>query len=83
MAGQSFVGCKPCDRCTVPTVQQNRGARRADGEPTATLQTFRAHQGKVFFGANVVNREPNGTLTVGDAVHVRTRLWTPVAGLSA
>jgi uncharacterized protein YcbX len=37
-------------------------------EPLATLATFRAPEGKVLFGQNLVRERAGGTLRVGDEV---------------
>lgn len=59
---------KPCARCVVTTVDQSTGERGR--EPLATLATFRARDGKVLFGQNLVP-ERLGSLRAGDAVEVR------------
>lgn len=52
-----FSGVKPCARCTVPTVNQDTGAKGK--EPLATLSRYRARAGKVFFGQNVLAIDHN------------------------
>ncbi len=61
-------GVKLCSRCSVPTIDPGLG-KPTGKEPIATLKTFRKHNGKVFFGMNVVHSN-NGTLTIGDRVQV-------------
>jgi len=78
-----FRVAKPCARCKVPTVDQNRG--EFDGkEPSRTLATFRmakqafsdtyeAFQLKpnsVVFGENLIPENPGGAITVGNTVEV-------------
>jgi len=59
---------KPCDRCVVTTIDQSSGV--AGKEPLRTLATFRARDGRVWFGENLVHHG-QGTLSVGDVVTVR------------
>ncbi len=67
-----FEVCKPCARCSIPTVDQARGDAPDVREPTATLATFRrTSESKVMFGQNVIHRGL-GTLCVGDRVTVQT-----------
>jgi uncharacterized protein YcbX len=62
-----FRGVKPCDRCAVTTVDPATGERGKD--PLATLARFRARDGKVWFGMNLIH-DGRGTLRVGDPVTV-------------
>ncbi len=64
---------KPCARCTVTTVDQNRGV--FDGpQPIEALRQTRFSGDRrvpgVLFGWNAVPREAGATLSVGDAVEV-------------
>ena len=59
---------KPCDRCSVPTVDPQRGML-AGPEPIATLSTYRERDGMVYFGMNAIP-EYSGTVSVGDMVRV-------------
>ncbi len=54
---------KPCDRCSVTTIDPETG--RAGKEPLKTLATFRERDGKVYFGVNLVP-SGGGELAVGD-----------------
>jgi uncharacterized protein YcbX len=56
---------KPCDRCVVTTIDQATGV--GGKEPLRTLATFRARDGAVWFGENLVHHA-QGALAVGDAV---------------
>ena len=72
---------KPCARCTVPTVDQQRGVFTGD-EPLATLRRIRmsadARVPGVLFGWNAIPRRL-GTIRVGDPVEVpATRPAWPV-----
>jgi uncharacterized protein YcbX len=58
---------KPCARCQVPAVDPATGI--AGREPMRTLGRFRRFEGKVYFGQNVVFRQPGG-LSVGDDVRI-------------
>jgi uncharacterized protein YcbX len=64
-----FRVCKPCARCTVPTVDQATGLR--GNEPLTTLSTYRkGEDGKVFFGQNVINTQKSGEIILGSEVTV-------------
>lgn len=60
-----FRGVKPCDRCTVTTVDPDTGTRGP--EPLRTLSTYRKDGNKVLFGMNLVH-EQRGPIAVGDPV---------------
>ena len=63
-------GVKACERCAVPTVDQNTGERRGP-EPIRTLSTYRrlGDGGGVFFGRNLLVRR-GGRVALGDRVRV-------------
>lgn len=67
IGSEIFHVVKPCERCTIPTVNQ----RTADKgqEPLRTLATYRANDGNVLFGMNLIH-ETSGTLNVGDEVRI-------------
>ena len=71
-----FRVVKPCPRCVVTTVDQATGVRDPAGEPLATLATFRRHDGKVWFGMNLIH-EGTGRLRLGDTVDVISRRGAP------
>ncbi len=71
-----FRVVKPCPRCVVTTVDQATGVRDVAGEPLATLATFRKHDGKVWFGMNLIH-EGAGHLRLGDPVEVISRRGAP------
>jgi uncharacterized protein len=56
---------KPCDRCVIPTTDQDTAERGK--EPLRTLNTYRKVDGQVLFGQNVVHLGL-GRLRVGDEV---------------
>jgi uncharacterized protein YcbX len=58
---------KPCDRCSITTVDPRSGA--AGKEPLATLAEYRKRDGKVLFGQNCVHHGP-GSVRVGDEVEI-------------
>jgi hypothetical protein len=58
-----FEVAKPCERCTVPTVDQDTGIRSP--EPILTLGSYRTVDGSIYFGQNLIH-EAQGILTVGD-----------------
>ncbi|EYF05522.1 MOSC domain-containing protein [Chondromyces apiculatus] len=60
-----FQVTKPCARCALVTVDQERGV--AGKEPLATLATYRKDQGQVLFGQNMVPTG-RGVIRVGDPV---------------
>lgn len=62
-----FEVAKPCERCTIPTVDQETGIRAS--EPILTLSSYRTIGGKVYFGQNLTH-DTQGMLAVGNEVHV-------------
>lgn len=58
---------KPCDRCSITTVDQRSAA--VGKEPLATLASYRQRDGKVLFGQNCVHHGP-GSVRVGDEVEI-------------
>ena len=69
VGGIEFDIVKPCMRCTIPTINIERGEFDADGEPLRTLKTYRRTAKGVSFGQNLIPRGV-GTLHIGDAVEV-------------
>ncbi len=67
--GARFHSVKPCDRCSVTTIDQKSGAKTG-AEPLATLATFRRDPatGKVYFGVNLIPGADSilRTIAVGD-----------------
>lgn len=69
-----IVNAKPCDRCSVPLVDQETGKRTTDGEPLKTLKTYkewRKPSGNtcLIFGEMSLP-ERNGEIAVGQEVRV-------------
>ena len=64
-----FDLAKPCTRCVFTTVDGELGAYAADGEPLATLKSYRRTPQGVTFGQNLIARG-HGVLRVGDPVAV-------------
>ncbi|HEX5756329.1 MAG TPA: MOSC domain-containing protein [Arenimonas sp.] len=69
IGGIRFDVVKPCVRCVFTTVDPERGEREPDGEPLATLKTYRRMGDGVTFGMNLIPRD-TGVVSVGDAVEV-------------
>ncbi len=65
-----FSVVKPCSRCIITTVDQQRGEKNELKEPLQTLGTFRqfGEQG-VMFGENMTSRN-SGVIQVGDRLQV-------------
>lgn len=69
VGGLTFRVCKPCARCTVPTVDQLKGTRGE--EPLVTLSTYRkSDHNAVFFGQNIINEQKSGEIVLGTEVIV-------------
>jgi len=62
----SFVGAKPCARCSVTTINQESAEQGK--EPLKTLATYRTHNNAILFGMNVFSLNKNGTIKAGDLV---------------
>lgn len=63
-----FVGVKPCDRCVMTTVDQEKGVISGK-DPLKTLAKYRNFGNKVLFGQNLIGLGL-GTVKIGDAVRV-------------
>lgn len=64
-----FRVVKGCSRCILTTIDPATGERSPDREPLATLQTYRAREGEVYFGQNLIH-QGQGELRLGMAVEV-------------
>ncbi|MEO0323949.1 MAG: MOSC N-terminal beta barrel domain-containing protein [Myxococcota bacterium] len=62
-----FEGVKGCDRCVLTTVHPETGRKGA--EPLRTLARTRRHEGKVWFGMNLIPRG-TGRIAHGDELRV-------------
>lgn len=60
-----FKISKPCERCTITTINQDLGIKGK--EPLSTLAKFRKETGKVLFGQNMV-AENTGEISVGNEI---------------
>ncbi len=74
VGGVSFMGVKPCGRCTVITVDQQTA--ETGKEPLRTLASYRRNlwglgENNIYFGMNLLAAEAGGILQVGDAIHVQ------------
>lgn len=69
IGGVAFRAASACSRCVFTTVDPDTGVKRDDGEPLATLGSYRrdANTRKILFGVNLVPLDV-GTIRVGDAV---------------
>lgn len=63
-----FIGVKPCDRCVMTTVDQEKGVVSGK-DPLKTLAKYRNFGNKVLFGQNVIGLGL-GNVKVGDVVRV-------------
>jgi uncharacterized protein YcbX len=63
-----FVGVKPCDRCVMTTVDQEKGVVSGK-DPLKTLAKYRNFGNKVLFGQNLIGLGL-GTVRVGDSVRI-------------
>jgi uncharacterized protein YcbX len=64
----SFIGVKPCDRCVMTTVDQEKGVVSGK-DPLKTLAKYRNFGNKVLFGQNVIGLGL-GNVKVEDVVSV-------------
>lgn len=67
IGGLRFDVAKTCTRCVFTTVDPETGERSSDGEPLATLKTYRRSGEGVIFGMNLIPRG-RGVIRVGDPV---------------
>jgi uncharacterized protein YcbX len=65
IGGVRFVGVKSCERCVLPTVNQDTAEKGV--EPLKTLSSYRKRDNKVYFGRNLVALD-NKTVNVGDNI---------------
>jgi uncharacterized protein YcbX len=64
-----FRVVKGCSRCIMTTLDPQTGERSADREPLTTLQNYRARDGEVYFGQNLIACG-EGQLALGMPVEV-------------
>ena len=65
--GVDFYGVKTCARCQVTTIDQQTAV--AGKEPLKTLASYRAADGKVKFGMNLLHKG-EGVIKVGETITV-------------
>ena len=70
IGGNKFAGVKPCSRCIMTTIDQDKGEKGV--EPLPTLARYRKVNNKIQFGQNVIALE-YGQVSVGDEITVHTR----------
>lgn len=68
IGGVGFRAVKACERCSFTLVHPDTATRTK--EPLASLARHRRHDGKAWFGVNLVPEQPGCRLRVGDAVEV-------------
>jgi uncharacterized protein len=64
----NFHAVKPCSRCIMTTIDQERGEREGD-EPLLTLSKYRKQNSKIYFGQNIIASN-FGTINLGDKIQV-------------
>ncbi len=69
IGGIEFRVAKGCTRCILTTLDPLTGERSADREPLTTLKSYRARDGEVYFGQNLINQGVGG-LQLGMTVEV-------------
>ena len=67
VAGIDFYGVKPCGRCSMTTVDQDKGEKGK--EPYKTLSRYRLKDGVVYFGENLIH-EGEGSISIGDLIEI-------------
>lgn len=60
-----FAGVKPCDRCVITTIDQDKGQKGV--EPLKTLSSYRKRDNKIYFGQNAIATD-QGIVSVGDEI---------------
>ena len=64
-----FHVVKPCERCQIPTIDQETG-ERTGREPLRTLAQYRTEGNGVLFGQYLIAEREGGVIRVGDTVEV-------------
>lgn len=72
IGGTTFYLVKPCDRCQITTIDQDKGERTGP-EPLKTLAAYRTIENKVLFGQYLIAQAAGGRLRVGDTVRIIKR----------
>jgi uncharacterized protein len=66
-----FFGVKPCARCIMTTIDQERG-EKSGKEPLLTLNKYRKAGNRILFGQNVLISQL-GSVKTGDLIEVKSR----------
>jgi uncharacterized protein YcbX len=64
-----FHVVKPCERCAIPTIDQETG-ERTGREPTRTLSRYRTTNNQVLFGRYLIAEREDEILRVGDRIQL-------------
>jgi hypothetical protein len=67
-----FHVVKPCERCPIPTIDQETGERTGK-EPLRTLSRYRSINNKLLFGQYLIAGREDEMLRVGDEIEVIER----------
>ena len=71
-----FSGVKPCARCMVPTIDQQKGEKGI--EPLRTLSTYRKRENKTYFGQNVLPID-QAKIHIGDSIFVEEHIAVSIS----
>jgi uncharacterized protein YcbX len=66
----NFFGVKPCARCVVTTIDQQKAEKGK--EPLKTLSSYREKNNKIYFGQNLLHKG-NGLIQRGDELRILKR----------
>ncbi len=64
-----FRVVKPCERCVIPTIDQETGTADSN-EPLKTLADFRRQENKILFGQNLIAEIAGEIISVGDEIKI-------------
>lgn len=67
----NFLGAKPCARCTITTVNPDKGEMDSK-EPLRTLVSYRNRNQKIYFGQNLLATNFD-EIRVGDVIKIESR----------
>ena len=62
-----FKGAKPCERCIIPTINQEDGS--ISSEPLKTMATYRKKDNNILFGMNMLPCN-SGTISIGNTIDI-------------
>ncbi len=66
----SFSAVKPCARCVLITIDQQKGTKSA--EPLKTLSKYRTFNNKIMFGQNLIHNG-SGIIKIGAEIKIKSR----------